>query len=343
MNIFYYSESGKIYINRLDAIASPDPCYVYYDDREFSKVDWSIEPQETFKELYRQQAQRIRDNYEYVVLAYSGGVDSTNMIESFYYNNIHIDEIYVVGALSQDSEKGSDENHNGELYKNVFPTLDKFHLPRTKINIQDYSKYFDKPEQISAINKNKTEWFKELGSYYSPHIWFWNETYKHINYRGKRAALVFGIDKPNFYYNNGNSYFNFHDANLMCYIQNSENLDRVNFYWDSGFPDILRKQMHVIKNIIDNRKNDDILQTFIVDKYAVIEKIIYNLNNPLSFKSEKTKSNIISPRDRFILKKKNSTLFEYYSKGIIELQKTIPKTNLYTTIPPFVSRNYYLG
>ena len=99
--MYYYTENDKKYF--------------YFYDEEFSKINWFIEPKDSLQTLYRKRAEQIRQDYEYVILAYSGGHDSTQVLETFYYNNIHINEILMVGAFSQDSYTGSDENHNAEI------------------------------------------------------------------------------------------------------------------------------------------------------------------------------------------------------------------------------------
>ena len=111
MNIFYYDTEKNIYLTQLDAVAAKKTgknIFFYYYDKEFSQIDWTIEPLEPLEQLYKERAQKIRDENEYLILCYSGGVDSTNILETFYYNNIHIDELIMVGAFSQDSYKGSD-------------------------------------------------------------------------------------------------------------------------------------------------------------------------------------------------------------------------------------------
>jgi hypothetical protein len=45
-------------------------------------------------DLYKERAQQLRDSYDYLILAYSGGSDSDNMLKTFLYNNIKIDEIW---------------------------------------------------------------------------------------------------------------------------------------------------------------------------------------------------------------------------------------------------------
>ena len=116
-NVFYYDGDKKTYHNRYDLLMKSKHWMrrFYYYDNEFMKVEWTKEPTEDLWSLYSKRAQQIRDEYEYVILCYSGGVDSTNILEAFYYNNIFIDEILIVGAFSQDSNSGTDENHNGDI------------------------------------------------------------------------------------------------------------------------------------------------------------------------------------------------------------------------------------
>ena len=75
-------------MNRIDLLS--DGFNIKYN---FNIFDWSKEPTESWKELKKQRAQHIRDNYDYVVLYFSGGSDSTTVLNSFYDNNIYIDEI----------------------------------------------------------------------------------------------------------------------------------------------------------------------------------------------------------------------------------------------------------
>ena len=111
--IFYYDAENNIYLTHLDAVASRKQCWFYYYDDILSKVPWKIEPTETLETLYKLRAQEIRDTYDYVILCFSGGSDSLNVLETFYYNNIHIDEIVMVGAFSQDKFFGDDSNSSG--------------------------------------------------------------------------------------------------------------------------------------------------------------------------------------------------------------------------------------
>ena len=132
--MFFYNIDKDIIDNYYDAFAHHDIFYFYYFDKEFSSINWTIDSEKSLSDLYRQRAEQIRNDYEYVIIPYSGGYKSSLILETFYYNNIHIDEVLLVGAFSQDSYTGSDENHNGEIYNQAIPTLNKLNLKNTKID-----------------------------------------------------------------------------------------------------------------------------------------------------------------------------------------------------------------
>ena len=71
-----------------------------FNDEDFLSADWKNEPQESLDEIYKQRAQQLREKYDYLVLSYSSGVDSTNILHSFLYNNIHLDEVFCLNQFS---------------------------------------------------------------------------------------------------------------------------------------------------------------------------------------------------------------------------------------------------
>jgi len=71
-------------------------------DDAFDSLDWSIEPIETFKELCKQRALQLRNTYDYIILHFSGGSDSTTVLNSFLDNNIPIDEIVTKKFIGVD-------------------------------------------------------------------------------------------------------------------------------------------------------------------------------------------------------------------------------------------------
>lgn len=321
MGFFYYDNESKVYYNQLDAVASKKPCWLYFHDREMALVDWKTEPSQSLDQLYKARAEYIRDNNKYVILCYSGGHDSTNILETFYYNNIHIDEILVVGALSQDSYEGSDENHNGELYKNVFPTLNKLNLPNTKITVVDYTKWFNDPKNFTTIMMYGNEWTKYIGGFKSVHTLFWRDLKKFIGYENsKQTAYIMGSDKVYLNYEvDKPSYVRFSDLSFFDYGSNyeDENFKRVNFYTDSHptATDITRKQAHLVNKF--KKINND----YRMKETDLLHKILYKLRHPLVYMSPKSVYSSISARDMFMLNAKNSEMYSMFAEGLNNIAK----------------------
>lgn len=337
-NFFYYDADKKIYPTLLDALDSGTKCWFYCHDSYFSKIAWTVEPVLSLNELYRLRAQEIRDNYPYVILCYSGGNDSTAMLETFYYNNIHIDEILIVGALSQDPQEGSDMNHNGDLYHNAFPTLAKFNLPNTKITVLDYTKWFRDGmiSDFTIVKQFDDSWVKHIGAYQSVHHYFWYDLKKIIGaYNELETAVVFGADKTPVYYRNGRPYVQYDNLSFCDYGQryHNENFHRVNFYIDESpvCSDIMRKQAHTLLKF-------DILKGDSGNRVDLMNQLYYDIKNPLKFQSEKTKYTFLSPRDTYILDKKDSELYKIYVAGM----KIMKQYDSYSAKKTIQTRPYWL-
>jgi len=323
-SIFYY-DGESIFLTPYDAWNSNKRCLFYYHDSAFEKADWKTEPTETLPQLYAKRAQQIRDEYEYVILCYSGGNDSSNILETFYYNNIHIDEIVIVGSFSQDlADESLDENHNTDLYRNAFPLLKTLNLPNTKITVIDYTKLFRDISQFSLIQKYETEWMKHIGTHKSPHNLFWSNFRKFVGPNNtKKTAWIMGVEKVIVQYDKyNNPYVIFNDATINNYGMNyvDENFERVNFYCD-GDPESVKiqiKQAHVYHNAITSSSWDikrKVLATH-SNRLLTKNKLFYQPKNPLMFQSVKSNNSFLSVRDQYLLNKKNSDIYQSYISAI---------------------------
>lgn len=328
MKSFYYSSDKQTFQNKLEAVKyqkeTGKGVYFFYHDDVYSKIDWTVEPPGSLEFHYKQQAQRIRDEYDYVVLFYSGGYDSTNILETFYYNNIHLDKIVCVGAFKQDEFKGSDSNHNGEIYRNCFPTIVNFNLEKIT-QLCDYSELFDNVNNFS-ISSMGEQWIENVGAWFSPHNWFWRDIHKHVipkNMENKKVALVWGKDKPNLIKYKDRFGFSFSDVGALSYAGevNVNNIDRINFYWDPAYPLLVIKQVHELYH----------------KKEFVDPNVLYNLKNPLRYKSPKSPSNLISLRDKFLIEHPKSSIHELYAEGILRMRD---KYDIHNNPPHLKSRFY---
>ena len=73
-----------------------------FNDSIFGHYDWTTPSSLSLKELYRRRAQQIREKYDYVVIWYSGGADSFNVLDSFLSNGIKVDEIAHCWSVKAD-------------------------------------------------------------------------------------------------------------------------------------------------------------------------------------------------------------------------------------------------
>jgi hypothetical protein len=344
----YYFDDGTKLTSKVRALEYKQKTNLnpklYYFDEVYDKISWKVEPPQSLDFYYREQAQRIRDNYDYVIICYSGGADSTNVLEAFHFNNIKIDKIVTIGALKQDSFSKVDENHNGELYHNVFPYVEELGLSSIT-QVLDYTELFDNSANFT-ISQYANEWIDFTGAWWSPHHWFWRDISRYIvpsSMSDKKIALVFGIDKPNLYKDEQNNIgFCFKDTSTATYgnLFKEGNVDRIYFYWDPSYPEILVKQLHTLKRVYNVKgcdTNGRLGEAFF--NYDTIDYTAYNLRKPLLFKSPKSPTPVFSLRDMYLKDKQNSDIFDVYSSGIREMKRRIGADGV-KNVKPILSKFY---
>jgi hypothetical protein len=341
--MYYYDNANNLitFHDRIDAIkynlATNNEIRFCYKDAEFSKVNWKAEPKDSLQQLYKERAQQIRDKYDYVVLCYSGGIDSTNMLESFYYNNIHIDEIVSVGSFSQDDTKEIDINHNKEIYDNVMPTLNSLHLPNTKKTIIDYTDYFRDLNNFSLYKKYGAEYYRYIGVYPSVTYLFWYDIAKFINPK-KKTAILLAAEKPymGIEPETNQMYTYFDDASIVNYCAYEfNNVERVNFYSDPDAEKIIRKQLHTIKNhyIQSLFLYPHYAEEFKLNYFNTIKPLIYDVKNPLKFVAGKSSNQFLSCRDTYLIHNKNSDVYNLYKNMMSKLKTDLDITKKKYTVP----------
>jgi hypothetical protein len=62
----------------------------YYHNHVFDSVNRGLLGKVPLTTLYKERAEQLRDNYDYLVLHYSGGSDSHNILHTFLSNNIKL-------------------------------------------------------------------------------------------------------------------------------------------------------------------------------------------------------------------------------------------------------------
>ena len=96
------------------------PVQYHFNDDVYGSIDWSIEPLESIQDLYFQRARQIREKYDYLVLMFSGGADSYNVLMSFVHAGVKLDEIAHLTYYKADKDKKSFMNR--EIFETAYPT-----------------------------------------------------------------------------------------------------------------------------------------------------------------------------------------------------------------------------
>lgn len=266
----YYTCNGIHFDTKIKAMIYGNsqrlPVQWHFNDVEFGSYNWDTEPPFTLDQLYDQRARSIREQYDYVILSYSGGSDSNNILESFIRQGLHIDEIVTNWALDI-TEKYLDHsgnnreswNNNAEFKLNTVHRLQyiKDKCPRTKITVNDTSKALvaglittDDPSWIETRNDSLN--ITGISNY---NVSYFTEMRKTFD-RHKKIAFVIGIDKPKLRIIDDKLYLFFIDkvTNLIPvdqHLHDYPNTTPLFFYWDPDSSAIIAKQAHTVLRYIN--------------------------------------------------------------------------------------------
>jgi hypothetical protein len=254
----YYSKP-MAYMRAKELGTIPTWCF---NNIQFVKEDWTVEPEVDLLELYRLRAQQIRDQYDYIRLDLSGGSDSATVLYSFVLNNIPLDE--VVFRYPKQGEKGVvGDVHNYDpsntLSEWEFSAKPMLHwistnYPDVKITFYDYSQ-----RMIDGDYLKDESWILQTRDWFQPghvakHDIFGAKEHREQADSGKKICILHGVDKPKVVVINGQWYTYFIDvfANQPSPIKHDyENITHELFFWTPDLPKLLIKQSHMIKTWFD--------------------------------------------------------------------------------------------
>jgi hypothetical protein len=233
-----------------------------FNDEFFSSIDWTVEPTESLKELYAERARQIRNKYDYLVLSFSGGSDSHNILSTCYENNIYIDEILTYHFLDGVKDKFTPSASMLEVTLAAVPEAKKYleKFPTTIHRIIDGSEIVKKywQENINDLKFN----FLYYGNFYvSPAPLVINNLptilpeYQKLTESGKKVCFIHGTDKPLIEVENGKWVFSFHSDIIGASFSTRRQFEKTPvhdefFYWDPAAWKILVKQAHVLRRYL---------------------------------------------------------------------------------------------
>lgn len=254
----YYSVGNEIFANKLYAskrsLDIKMPLEWHYYDTLFDSVSKSNLGKTTLPELYKQRAQQLRDSYDFLVLYYSGGADSWNVLNTFLKNKIKLDCIFVQHPVSV--KKTYIPNIIDESAANQFSEWDfvikpdleyisKYH-PNIHIEIGDYT------NNISSLEKSLENTLNDVTISYNVIrlLKMVNECQFEMRWlqQGKTVGCIYGVDKPNLLEKDGNCYYTFLDRWFSASINLYNPSGIEYFYITPNFPSLTIEQSLVLFN-----------------------------------------------------------------------------------------------
>jgi len=327
----FYECCGRNFLNKVRAIefarTQGHGIHWNFHESSFNMHDWSKEPEESLEDLYRQRAQQLRDEYDYVVLCLSGGYDSENIYRVFNKYKIKYDEIFVFVAFSAVDDLGwgdlSFKHIHAELKEYVIPRLNHVD-PKVKVTVYDYAqdleKYFKHPPN---------EWIYQTTAKPQPHqiMRNWLHTlqphYRKMAEMGKRVAFVWGVDKPRVLKQNGQYHVYFIDTSLPAgglvdKHQGESQVQDEYFYWSPTSTKLINKQARVV---VKQSQTDIVLDKMISSIHLDVQDYYDRINPriypdlPRKIYVKKPKQGVLTERDLWFYRP-DSLSFKNYRRGL---------------------------
>jgi len=223
----------------------------------FAKQDWTVEPDLDLWEIYKQRARQIRDSYDYVVLCYSGGSDSHNVLSAWIEADCRIDEIATQWNYAGTNSKQS--YWNDEISVVALPIIQKLKNNglEFKFRLMDISQ--DTRDIISTTHFDDYRYMANNAfgpNNYAKNLWRKRiKDYSDIIAAGKKLCFVWGSEKP-FLYWDQKYYLVFQDlidncVNTFTQINYHQGWYDELFYWTPDLPILPIKQAHVIRHFVE--------------------------------------------------------------------------------------------
>lgn len=290
----FYELHGKRYANKFYALShckNGEYPRFNFNEEQFSQADFTVEPKESLYELYRKRAQQLRDEYDYLVVYFSGGIDSAIILRVFLENKIKIDGVIVYGTWSLDGKlpEGMPNYNTLEQSRAGIPFLKQMEKEyNVKLNICMY----DAVEAFYNFKDENYVWSLG-GNTVGPRMYSWNYVWQNtwmqdFLMKGKVASIK-GIDKPRVYLENGKWYFGFLDTNVNDGTPSGELHARQDwdiheyFYWTPDMPELVIKQAHTVIDYLENNVPVDILKRITTKESSFDKKKYIDYVDPLIY------------------------------------------------------------
>ena len=223
--------------------------FVYHDEiwKNFNRT---LMGKKSLPELYKERAQQLRDKYDYLILYYSGGADSHNILKVFVDNNIKLDEVCVKwpkalienrNIYTPNNVDTSARNYWSEWDYCIKPCLDWLgtNRPDIKITIKDF---IGNPDKFNVDNMFDTT----IHHAFQAGILINSQTSESelpLIEKGKTVGNIYGVNKPLLSKYQNMLFTFFTDVPLRDAVKSIYNPYGAEcFYWAPDCPSILFEQ-----------------------------------------------------------------------------------------------------
>lgn len=343
----------------------------HFNDEVYGAMPWQQNPDISLDELYRQRAQQLRDQYDYLVLWYSGGADSDTALNSFIDNDIKLDE--VISWTNYSATGDQYDFCNGEVFNVAVPKIKRLQEshPWIKHRIIDICQPL---VDFFADDSLQKDWTYNVNSVADainaakPSLINTVTDWKNLANAGHKIAFITGTDKPRVrHHPDGSWTFQFIDMfdNSVTPAQQASN-DNIGapefFFWSPSSPMIVVKQAHTVKRYLQHAKATDpylttksngLANCWIDGKeyWLTVEgmhRLIYPNWQPIPFQA-KNPSPILSQRSKWFRQDQQTSAYNNWHSGLMDLWDRTPdywKNNpdqLYRGFKQSWSKSYNLG
>ena len=348
----YYSCNNIFFTSKIKACiygtACKQPVRWHFNDFVFDNYPWHIEPQGNLDDFYNKRARELRDKYDYILLAFSGGGDSNNVLESFLRQGLFIDEI-ITNVMDDfnnvtvlDPKIIDNWNEAAEFRFQTLPRLEhvKKVSPNTKITILDISSYVIKffAEQKDESWLDFTKERLNVSGLLRHNFIHFNEVRKKFD-SGKKIAMVLGIEKPRTRINREGimtMFFGDQAVNIATtqeFMTDYSNAYIENFYWHPTCTEMIAKQCHVIKRFLESTPamipvwtpsiSGDFQKMFRSVHERILRPLLYPSTwNNSYWQSNKSTLDWYSEIDNWFIKGFSGTReFDIWKAGLVYVQK----------------------
>lgn len=378
----YYLVNNQKFDNKWDAMltaTAENTDYSWYFAPEiFDKIDWSVPVEASLDSLYALRLQQLRNKYEHLVLFFSGGKDSLNILMTAINNNILLDEIVVFYPFAMEKffnnvELDSDNVYSEVEYaaKPILKSLESRLDPRTKIRFQDNGETNNRFHSLD-------DWFDQIrpantlqmvspsyGGAFDPEL-------IKLALQCKNVGVIIGADKPGVHEVEGSYYFKFMDVAFNTIPRPKskemkaqyEYISYEAFYITPDLPQLVVKQAQTIAKALDvdpvlrrTQRNSfpldmtkeevsSVISALMSERERIMAKYLYS-DGIYPWQTNKHKKHLYRRGEKVVWQTANNAIKDNYWNGVSSVVNKIDKKFFswgdYTLGPiPRFSKPYFL-